>query len=283
MNFNVFPPVFDRQMESEKQQRISSENSRNTNDASRLASYKGKTPEMSMFVMLFSAIGAVIGFFACVSICINNDSGSPFGTFILCAIIGLIAGLIIGGIVKSSHKSSCDRIDSQIAQNSNTSRQSIAQINHDISRKQSEYKAAFEKRAQDESVQFAESDLAKEVIAWMTDGFCKTIDSADRRSHVERINVPFIFNVYKEKITCNLGTFDFELKRCRELRSPIEQTALARAIASKIQLNLIMKYPKDSSGTDISIALQYGYTDTSVTATITYVAPNGNYKVVKDW
>ena len=117
----------------------------------------------------------------------------------------------------------------------------------------------------------------------MTNGFCKTIDAADRRGHVEKITVPFVFNVFVDKITCNLGTFDFELKRCRSLNNPLEQTALARAIVSAIQLNIIMRYPKDSSGTDVSIDISYSYTDEYSATTITYVAPNGHYKAVRGW
>lgn len=145
------------------------------------------------------------------------------------------------------------------------------------------YVKNFELAAQQESVKFAESSLAKEVIEWMTAGFSKTIDAADRRSHIERISVPFSFNVYANKITCNLGTYDFEIKRCSNLTSPIEQTALARAIASAIQLNIIMQYPTDESGTGISIYIDYAYTAKCPTTTVTYVAPNGNYKTVKQW
>lgn len=133
------------------------------------------------------------------------------------------------------------------------------------------------------SVRYAESALATEVINWMTEGFARTIDATDRRSHIERINVPFSFNVYTNKITCNLGTYDFEIKRCANLTSPLEQTAIARAIASAIQLNITMKYPKDASGTDFVLNISYAYAENHVSASITYTAPNGNYRSVQSW
>lgn len=89
--------------------------------------------------------------------------------------------------------------------------------------------------------------------------------------------------MYTNKITCNLGTYDFEIKRCSNLTSPIEQTALARAIASAIQLNIVMKYPQDESGTSISIYIDYNYSTECPTTTVTYVAPNGNYRAVEKW
>ena len=145
------------------------------------------------------------------------------------------------------------------------------------------YLNEFEQEAQRMSINFADSDLAKEVIEWMTKGFCKTINSADRRGHVEKIVVPFRFDVYTNKITCNLGTYDFQIKRCRNLTGPIEQTALARAIANEIQINIKMEYPEDASGTETSINIVYEYANEFPVVTITYVAPNGNYKAVKDW
>lgn len=133
------------------------------------------------------------------------------------------------------------------------------------------------------SVQFAESQLASEVIDWMTNGYAKAIDSADRRSYIERINVPFLFKVYFDEITCNLGTFYFEIKRCANLNSPVEQTALSRAIASAIQLNVTMKYPKDASGTDVVTDISYSYGADYVEVRLNYSAVNGNYEAVRDW
>ena len=133
------------------------------------------------------------------------------------------------------------------------------------------------------SVRYSESKLATEVIDWMSKGFSKTIDASDRRSHIEKINVPFSFKVYPDKISCPLGTYDFEIKRCANLNSPLEQTALARAIASSIQLNITMKYPKDASGTDFVLDIAYAYSENYVSISIIYTAPNGNYKPVKQW
>ena len=133
------------------------------------------------------------------------------------------------------------------------------------------------------SRRYAESALATEVINWMTEGFSRTIDAANRRSYVESISVPFSFNVHTDKIICNLGTYDFRIKRCANLTSPVQQTAIARAIASAIQLNITMKYPRDASGTDFVIDIAYSYTDTNVSVIITYAAPNGNYRPVQNW
>lgn len=92
-----------------------------------------------------------------------------------------------------------------------------------------------------------------------------------------------MFTVFANKITCNLGTYDFEIKRCANLPNPLAQTVLARAIASAMQLNIIMKYLQDNSGTDIVTNMNYTYGENNVTTTLTYTAPNGNFKATRGW
>ena len=173
--------------------------------------------------------------------------------------------------------------------------QRIEEINIEYAKKYDEYVRLFELEAQNESVRYAESTLAKEVINWMTEGFIKVIDSADRRPHIQEIDIPFIFKVYTDKITCNLGEYDFEINRCRSLETPIEQTSLARAIASSIQLNLIMKYPVDQSGTPVKVNIECEYKqhteykngDTLIREfpeiKMNYIAHNGDYRAVESW
>lgn len=283
MNLNVFPPVYWSQIDSQRQQAIQEENNRKTTNASRLNQSKGKDPNPASYILGIGFVGFVVGFFVCAGNCQYGGFGETLGAWVLCTIIGLAIGGGIGAVAKIFYKSNVRNIDDQICRSNNTSENNIENYTRYYEKQYIDYVVTFETEAQNQSVRLAGSALAKEVIAWMTEGFEKAIDSADRSPHIEQVNVPFVFNVYKEKITCNLGTFDFELKRCRNLNNPIEQTALARAIASTIQLNIVVKYPKDASGTDISIGLNYNYAYEHIVASITYIAPNGNYQQVKDW
>lgn len=185
------------------------------------------------------------------------------------------------------------QIHKEIAAKEDQINKHIAMLDREIMK----YTNDFEAEAQQESVNYANSSLAKEVIEWLTSAYLKTIKSVNRASHIEKIIVPFDFKVYKDRIACNTGTYDFESHRCAELRSAIAQTALARAVASQIQLNVIMRYDKDSSGTSYSIDIKYeyetnsketyydrhSYCDPATHCRMTYNAPNGNYKSVQDW
>lgn len=283
MQTNVFPSEYNRTVDERTNNRVYEARQRSSSRIQSINNSRTSAPkeEGALWGWMIGFFG---GFIACSCVCISNESaGAGFGTWVAIAAICVIIGVAIDKSNKSSYEDNQANADSRVREEESSIENEVKKIQSDAQSEKNQYFTEFENNAQNLSVQFAESELAKEVIEWMTNGFCKTIDAADRRSHVEKITVPFVFNVFNNKITCNLGTFDFELKRCRNLNSPLEQTALARAIVSAIQLNIIMKYPKDSSGTDIAIDISYSYTNEYPATTITYVAPNGNYKAVRGW
>ena len=274
MSFNVFPPVFKRNLDERVKDDIDREKRRTDVTQKTINSNKSEKPAATGFFVA----GAVIGFGVDMFMCIAKDNGNTWWT-----ILGLILGGIMYGIVLAVHNESISNADEKLSREINLSQRTICQIVETAEDEYKKYCSEFEESAQIMSVDFAESQLAIEVIDWITNGFIKTNDAADRRTHIQEIHIPFVFNVHKNKITCNLGTYDFELKRCRNLNSPLEQTALSRAIAAAIQLNITIKYPQDSSGTNVVINTTYTYNDDHVSASVIYTAPNGNYRAVRDW
>ena len=285
MQTNMFPPVFFAQSNNNMNAKINQSNNNFYQTRDSINKSRWRDPEKESFAFVSFCIGGVLGFFGCVTVCASDNDYWLWAivTWIVVIAVSIGIGLGICALVQSMVDSRDRELDSMIS----TEAAKCDQINYNIQNQaaieQQNYLDAFEQNAQNMSVQLAESELAKEVIQWMTDGFSKTIDAADRRSHIEQISVPFQFKVFVDKITCNLGTYDFELKRCRNLTSPLEQTALARAIAAAIQVNITMKYPKDASGTDRAVNFEFSYTDTHPVATLTYAAPNGNYQAVRSW
>lgn len=206
-----------------------------------------------------------------------------FATWAVCIAIGIGVGYVIHSSRESSYKQNNLDISNLQEQERIKSEERIKGFKADAMREYQEYLRKFDIQAKNESVKFASSELAEKVIDWMTKGFIVTIKATDRRAHIETIEVPFSFNVYKDRITCNLGEFDFEVERCRNLNTPLEQTALGRAIATAIQLNITMEFPEDPSGSNIVIDIHNNYFKDYVSTNITYTAPNGNYEVVKSW
>jgi hypothetical protein len=265
MQFNQFPYSFlqelDRvtnqkinQVTQQKNEAIHRLNTNNNNTVHNLSSSKNTSePKYGQFAGGGFITGLVIGAFVCFTngdaidakINFSDSIGSAFMFWLMFGAIGAVIGLILCGLVASAQNGSNRSIDNQIETAKNNTEQRIAdetkrceeaiqKIRDDANYQYQNYLSGFNAEAQKMSVRFAESPLAVEVIDWMTNGFAKTIDAADRRSHIQEINIPFVFRTYRNKIECNLGTFDFEIKRCDELETPLEQTALTRAIASAI-------------------------------------------------
>lgn len=266
-------------------------------------------------VALFFAFGE--GFWWKLLALVTGIVGGALAGFLAGPIYGFICGPILGVVLspigypifravcnKKNKKAEAAYLELarekalDIERAKNDARSKIAQINKDAEERIASYTQMFEQRAQELSVNYANSSLAKEVIAWLTDGFLKTIYAADRAAHIERITVPFKFYVREGEITCNTGAYNFEQHRCENLPNVLAQAALARAIASQIQLRVMMQYDKDSSGTDYVIDITYSYSQNTsssyyysynsrhydyVLADLVYSAPNGNYKPVQKW
>lgn len=290
MIISKFPPGYKEDLERKVNEQISIENQKCSEKQIQIRnSKKREAPKSDNYTSGFGVIGLIGGFFPCLYV------GSQYNTGILSMLFGGFAtwgvciglAVLIGKAVYSSRQSSYDdnnnNIDALQRAERSASDERIKQIRANSEREYQEYCRQFDAQAQRDSVKFAGSELAEKVINWMTDGFKNTIESADRRPHIEKIEIPFIFNVYTDKITCNLGEFDFEVERCRNLTTPLEQTALARAIATAIQLNITMEYPKDLSGSEIIIDIHNEYYPNYVSTRIVYKAPNGNYEAVKSW
>lgn len=281
MNLSMFPSKFNTESRAKEQRELNDASNAKGKQISNINSGRSNGAGFGSSLSGGFSLGFIIGLIACFTNC--DSAGESFSIFLGCIVLGCIGGVawcILAAIFSSVSNSSADKNirkveDSHVIQEKD--------IKERAEKERQEYLKAFEAEAQTRSVKFADSELAQEVITWMSEGFFRNIDAADRRSHIEQISVPFLFSIYAHKITCNLGTYDFELKRCENLKSAIDQTALARAIASTIQLNVMMKYPNDISGTAISIMIEYTYNDDCVNALISYVAPNGNYKTVKSW
>lgn len=289
MIISKFPPEYKEYLERKANEQISIENEKCHEKQTKVRNSKERNaPKFDNYTFGFGAIGLIGGFLPCIRTSIASDGilGSIFSglfTWALCIGLALVIGRGVYLLRKQSYNDNNDNIDALQRAERIASDEKIKQIQANVEREYQEYCRQFDTQAQSDSVKFAGSELAEKVIGWMTEGFKTTIESADRRPHIEKIEIPFIFNVYEDRITCNLGEFDFEVERCRNLTSPLEQTALARAIATAIQLYITMEYPKDFSGSEIVIDIYNEYYPDYVSTSIVYKAANGNYEAVKNW
>ena len=289
MDFSVFPSEYENKMRAEsrnKTEQIKRQSDDRIRDfESKLTKRKPMPGICAVVVGAFygACIGLFIGGILCTFMCMSDTEIDLEALFLICGSVGAVISAVMCYQDEERYSETFNYMNKSIYEEKRNTPKRVQDMEDETERKIKAYRDKFEEAAKEMSIKFAESQLATEVIQWMTKGFSETIDSADRRSHIERIEIPFVFKVYGEKITCNLGVFDFEIKRCHKLETPLERTALARAIASAIQLNITIQYPKDASGTDIITNIDYCYEKEAVSANLVYTAVNGNYQAVRDW
>ena len=281
MDFTVFPVDFKKQLDEDEKRKIEEEKVKKDARQCSLENSKKKEEEIpgyGFIPIIFGIMGLLYW-----GIDLEITLGALTKSVMVPMIVGVIIMCIMIDRAEKKYIAFNKNVDVQISQEDKNLTDKINEIKQETQKKELMYKETFEKKCQGMSVTFAESELASEVINWISKGFSKTIMSADRESHIEKIEVPFIFEVYTYEISCNLGVYDFEKKRCEKLKNPFEQTALARAIAAAIQLNITMEFTQDITGTDAIVDIFYDYKSDCARVTMKYTAPNGNYKSIRNW
>lgn len=287
MKTDIFPQVFYDEQQSAIELKKEQARRRYQEKQDRYINEKPKKADENLYEGVGAVIGLIVGFFACVSICKDNDTikgffcsiGAWFGIFLA----GMVISSILAERVEKEQKKKEKQIQEQITEEHTDLQKELLEIEIEAKKEQTAYYQKFEDNAQEMSVRFVESALTKEIVDWMKDEFYSAIDEADRSSHIEKITVRFHFEVYKDRITCGRRTYDFKEQRCENLSTNLEQAALARAIASSLRMGIMMQYPVDASGTGVTVDIDRNYTTAYAEAVIDYVAPNGNYVTVKKW
>lgn len=171
-----------------------------------------------------------------------------------------------------------------------------------------EYIDAFWSEAQQQSLKFAESAAADAIAEWAMGHFSKIIASTPRGSHLEYIEACCRLTVFPDKINFGhlksmkkpetveeiiaarhgddcprVDTWDFEERRCQLLTTPLEQAALAHALATKLQLETMMAYPEDVCGSAVEIIITRHTDRESAMVNICYRAVNLDYQAVQKW
>lgn len=283
MKNDIFPPIYNQKVFREQQEKIQDARNQSYKNERMIENTRIQGSLTSDRKDTGFSIGMSAGFFLCICATINGSLATGCMTWFFVVIVATVIGMAMDKAAKEQYEGSVSQKSRRLWEEKNGLENTIKKIEENAQIEMEQYYQEFENQAQQLSVQYASSQVAQEVIGWMTDGFYQTIDAANRKSYMEVIEVPFMFQVFEDKISCNLGIYDFEEKRCQSLDSNLKQAALSRAIASAIQVNIVMKYPEDVSGTKVRINLSYEYSDVACKATITYVAPNGNYKPVREW
>lgn len=283
MTINMFPHQYEAQRRSAAEQEVIAERQRSEQRRETISKVIKKKTSVWDSLTGGASIGLIVGTVVCIGQCIGGMFDAGLESWFVCCLVGGAIGGLYALFANSSVDTTNKRASDEINAEQTNCDAAIQTIQNRATADIAAYRKKFFADAQSMSVRYAESKLAVEVINWISEGFARHVESADRASHIQQVVVPFTFNVYPNKISCVLGTYDFEIKRCATLTSPLQQAALARAIGTAVQLNTTMKYPKDPSGTAMTIKTSYKFAENYVCVELNYTAPNGNYRSVRSW
>ena len=288
-SLNIFPPAFFEKIDKDISQIIEINAKAEQRECEEIAASRYiRTPvHDNLLVESLSSgclLGPLIGVCACTCIFFRGASISEaIQSWIVAAIIAGVVGLFVPSLLELVSTLDNRKKNAQIRE----VKRHYSGIKKEFLEKgktdKKNYQSRFDKAAQEAGIKFADSSLTKEIVLWLKEKFYKSIDAADRRAHIEQVVIPFSIKVYVDKIVCNGGVFDFLLQRCPLLGGPVEQAGLTRAIASNLQVETLLKYPKDISGTIPTIEISYSYADEYSGITVSYISANGNYKPVRSW
>lgn len=285
MQIYKFPNDYENDLRIKANASINETNTHFDKRRNTLISRISKPQKISEHVIISGFVGFIIGFILGFRSCCGPSASASrfFGTIFLVTAIFAIIGAIVGVIKKKNCEQNEQSIQSQIDQEREQTRNTINNINEQMKRECAQYKAAFEAEAQKMSTQYAQSALVGEVASFLLSQLVTEINCADRRSCIKEVGVNFVFEVHTYKIAYQKSVYNFKDNRCQNLSSPLQQTAIARAIASAIQYNVTKRYPKDASGTKYVLNTGYSYNADYVIVSIEYRATNGNYRNERSW
>ena len=246
-----------------------------------------ETSPKDLWTGLCGGLGVLLSFVVCIPI-IGEGLIISFVSWIITLALGAFLDSTFNAeyakLVENQKQSSERNITAENARCEATIQRIRDSAEVDCARYSENYQRLFDKQVQYQSLKLSKSASVKSIADWMTAGFARMIDSADRRIYVEQIEIPYSFKVYAHKIECPSGTFDFVKERKKNLNGPVEQAALAVAVASAIQTNIVMQYPHDKSGTNIVVNISpYSSDYGAAMIRMTYSAPNGNFVRLEDW
>lgn len=289
MQYSCFPKRYEDRARNEEENRINTETQRTKDSINCLVQ-----PHMAESVLKTAwVIGTAVGGCVCFW---ENGKTNNFGIALLglgiISLLGLLVGVIIDASHKSDYKTALRDREETIARYQTNLREERARIQTETMFNIDEYSRGFDKAVIATSIRLSTSKLIDQVANWMQNGFYNRIMAADRRPHIQTINVNFSIKVYRDRIQCDSGTYDFTLKTVKHLTTAMEQAAVARAVAARLQTIIFTKLSKDPSGTARNINISYAAAVAEehmseckdyYCATLCYTAANGNYHAPVPW
>ena len=235
---------------------------------------------------IFAGLGMMIGWCIAVFQCVERTAASgrwmifdEIGCFLLFGFLGLMAGAILHMGYNKMIDDNKQKVVYHTNVHNNNLNYEIQKVINKYDAYYKSYENDFYNNARSRSVFYSNQIITLELSTWLTNHFCNCINAVDKNSYVNMITVPFKFVVENDKVIAysirdsreiNLGEYRFSLYGFPSMSNDLETAALAIALSSTVQFNVMRRYPKDKNGGNVNVTFNQTYTSFSSITNMRY-------------
>lgn len=226
------------------------------------------------------ALGLVVGTCLCLGTGMMVETGLiPLSCFFGAPVIGIIIAykaIHVNGRKKAKLESGAQRVQ-------NEHDMAVAKINQEVDAACREFQEGFEREVCAKIAEFSQPPIDQIYIRIFAKELLSKIQFQDRSKKVRSIEVSFAMRVYADKVCTAANEYQVMDALFKPLEGFAEEMAMARSVASAVQVELMTLLPADPSGSPYSVNIRESYELDAAVAQINYRADNQNYEEIKNW
>lgn len=267
--YQLFPNEKDAefQRECEKDLENLGENVRQMNRDAK-AQEKGKrSAGLRGFGIFSTLILIIVPLYSCSSFCGARREGNWSHDFpvyveglIVMVITGLVVGLILSRIERLMNKAKQKEIDAlkeKTEYGVMEEKSKRTGIENTYREKSMAYRREFYEESDRRSPKFAGNPVTDEIVNWLSGFFVNQIRAIPRESPVMPLQTFMQFQVCEDKVMTSFGSYLFADHRVDSLGDAADAMALAKAIGTGLQAEVLARFPKDPIGTPARVHSAY--------------------------
>lgn len=225
--------------------------------------------------------GLIAGSFMCVGIALL---GVETGLIPLTFFFGLpIVGTVMAYRSSITTKKDKEKKDRSMAELLQRHESAVKKIQDEVDLECREFDEGFEKEVSYKIEDFPQPPISQSWIQEFTNEFARKILSADRSSGIEKIEISFAMRTYTEELCSEQNKYLITKSMFRPLEGFAEQTALARSVASAVQVEVMTLLASNPSDSQYDISMDETYEGKAAVITLIYRAKNDHFQEMRNW
>ncbi len=224
--------------------------------------------------------GLIVGSLMCIGIGMVVSTGLiPLTCFFGLPIVGTLIMLRCGTTTKKD-KAKMDKGMAELLQRHEAA---VKKIQDEVDLECREFVEGFEREVSYSIEDFPQPPISQSWIQKFAKEFERKIFSADRSSGIDKIDISFAMRTYAEELCSEQNKYLIMKEMFRPLEGFAEQTALARSVASAVQVEVMTLLASNPSDSQYDISVDETYEGKATVITLIYRAKNDHFQEMKNW